>query len=187
MTMRPRAATPVTASAERAFTLVELLAALGAVVVLLGAATGFMLTALLRENAVLEAERLEAMHDDLAQIMVRAIKTAAAFQIYTDQSQYQPGRLENGVRAGNFLVCLRTDPDGTQIESGFELSGNQIIYTKTVAAGTATIKTYANARIPSGSVNLFNMGLGIVQATWEVETRQDLVPFRVCAMPLVMR
>lgn len=152
----------------------------------LGAATGFMLTALLRENAVLEAERLEAMHDDLAQAMLRAIKTADAFQIYTDHSQYQPGRLENGVRAGNFLVCLRTDPDGTQTESGFELSGNQIVYTRTVAAGT-TVKTYANVRIPSGSANLFNMELGIVQATWEVETRQDLVPFRVCAMPLVMR
>jgi Tfp pilus assembly protein FimT len=179
-------ATAAAAAAERAFTLVELLAALGAVVVVLGAATGFMLTALLRENAVLEAERLEAMHDNLAQTMVRAIKTAAAFQIYADRSRYQPGRPGNGVRAGNFLACLRTDPDGTQTESGFELSGNQIVYTKTVAAGT-TVKTYANARIPSGSVNLFNMELGIVQAAWEVETRQDLVPFRVCAMPLVMR
>ena len=178
--MHPRAA-------ERAFTLVELLAAVGAVVVVLGAATGFMLTAFLRENAVLEAERLEAMHDDLAQTMVRAIKTAATFQIYADHSQYQPGRLEAGARAGNFLVCLRTDPDGTQTESGFELSGNQIVYTKTVAAGTTTVRTYANARIPSGAVTLFNMELGIVQAAWEVETRQDLVPFHVCAMPLVMR
>ncbi|MBV8901827.1 MAG: hypothetical protein JOY92_17135, partial [Verrucomicrobia bacterium] len=110
------------AAAERAFTLVELLAVVGAVVVVLGAATGFMLTALLRENAVLEAERLEAMHDDLAQTMVRTLKTAVAFQIYADHSQYQPGRLENGVRAGNFLVCLRTDPDGTQTASGFELA-----------------------------------------------------------------
>lgn len=182
--MYPRATT--TTTAERAFTLVELLAALGAAVVILGAATGFMLTAFLRENAVLEAERLEAMHDDLAQTMVRAIKTAAAFQIYADHSQYQSGRLEAGARAGNFLVCLRTDPDGTQSESGFELSGNQIVYTKTVAAGT-TVRTYANARIPSGAVTLFNMELGIVQAAWEVETRQDLVPFHVCAMPLVMR
>jgi type II secretory pathway pseudopilin PulG len=183
--MHPRAVT--TSAAERAFTLVELLAALGAVVVIFGAATGFMLTAFLRENAVLEAERLEAMHDDLAQTMARAIKTAAAFQIYADQPQYQSGRLDNGVRAGNFLVCLRTDPDGTQTESGFELSGNRIIYTKTVGAGATVVKTYANARIPSGAVNLFDMELGIVQATWEVETRQDLVPFRVCAMPLVMR
>lgn len=184
--MYPRPTTAALA-AERAFTLVELLGALAAVVVVLGAATGFLLTALLRENAVLEAERLETMHDDLAQIMVRAIKTAAAFQIYTDKSQYHPGRLENGVRTGNFLVCLRTDPDGTQTESGFELSGNQIIYTKTVAAGAATIRTYANAQIPAGSVNLFNMELGMVQAAWEVQTRQDLAPFRVCAMPLVMR
>jgi type II secretory pathway pseudopilin PulG len=185
--MYPRATTTITTTAERAFTLVELLAALGAVVVVLAAATGFMLTAVLRENAVLEAERLEAMHDDLAQTMVRAIKTAAAFQIYADHSQYQPGQLANGVRAGNFLVCLRTDPAGTQTESGFELSGNQIVYTKNVAAGTTMVRTYANARIPSGAVNLFNMELGIVQAAWEVETRQDLVPFRVCAMPLVMR
>jgi len=181
---RPTTAAP---AAERAFTLVELLAALGAMVVVLGAATGFLLTALLRENAVLEAERLEAMHDDLAQIMVRTVKTAAAFQIYTDKSQYHPGRSENGVRTGNFLVCVRTDADGTQTESDFELSGQGIIYTKTVAAGTATTKTYANARIPAGSVNLFNTDLGMVQAAWEVQTRQDLVPFRVCAMPLVMR
>lgn len=174
-------------AAERAFTLVELLAAVGAVVVILGAATGFMLTAFLRENAVLEAQRLEANHDDLAQTMVRAIKTADAFQIYADHSQYQPGRLENGVRAGNFLVCLRTDPDGTRTESGFELSGSRIVYTKTVGAGTATVKTCTNARLPSGAVNLFNMELGIVKAAWEVETRQDLVPFRICAMPLVMR
>jgi type II secretory pathway pseudopilin PulG len=178
MTMHPRAA-------ERAFTLVELLAAVGAVVVVLGAATGFMLTAFLRENAVLEAQRLEAMHDDLAQIMVRTIKTADAFQIYADRTQYHAGRLDNGVRDGNFLVCLRTDPDGTQTESGFELSGNRIIYTKT--AGATTAKTYAYARIPSGAAKLFSMDLGIVQAAWEVETRQDLVPFRVCAMPLVMR
>ena len=95
--------------------------------------------------------------------------------------------METGARAGNFLVCLRTDPDGTQTEFGFELSGNQIVYTKTVAAGTTTVRTYANARIPSGAVSLFNMDLGIVQAAWEVETRQDLVPFHVCAMPLVMR
>ena len=184
--MRPRTNATATA-AERAFTLVELLAALGAVVVILGAATGFMLTALLRQNAVLEAERLETMHDDLAQTMVRAIKTAAAFQIYADHSRYQAGSLENGVRAGNFLVCLKTDPDGTQTESGFELSGGQLVYTRTVAAGTPMVKTFESARIPSGSVTLFNTDLGIVQAAWEVETRQDLVPFRVCAMPLVMR
>ena len=49
------------------------------------------------------------------------------------------------------------------------------------------MKTYAHARIPSGAAKLFSMDLGIVQAAWEVETRQDLVPFRVCAMPLVMR
>ena len=174
-------------AAERAFTLVELLAAVGAVVVILGAATGFMLTAFLRENAVLEAQRLEAMHDDLARTMARTIKTADAFQVYADQSHYQPDRLGNGVRAGNFLVCLRTDPDGTQTESGFELSGSRIVYTRTVGAGTATVKTYTNARLPSGVVNLFNMQLGIVQAVWEVETRQDLLPFRICAMPLVMR
>ena len=98
--MHPRAA-------ERAFTLLELLAAAGAVVVVLGAATGFMLTAFLRETAVLEAQRLEAMHDDLAQTMVRSIKTATAFQIYADQTQYHAGRLGNGVRDGNLLVCLR--------------------------------------------------------------------------------
>lgn len=182
--MRPRTAIGV---AEHGFTVVELLAALGAAVVLLGATSGFMLTAFLREDAVLEAERLEAVHDELTQDMSRSIKTAAAFQIYTDQSQYHAGRLDHGMRAGNFLVCVRTGPDGTQTESDFELSGNQIVYTKTVAAGVKTVRIFANARIPAGAVKLFNMDLGIVQAAWEVETRQDLVPFRVCAMPLVMR
>src|SRR5690349_17645535 len=99
-------------ASARAFTLVELLAAVVGAVVVLSAATGFLLTAFLRQKAVLEAQRLEALHDDLAQTIGTAIKTADAFQIYSGRAQYGAGRLGTGSRTGNLLVCLKAAPDG---------------------------------------------------------------------------
>lgn len=174
-------------ASARAFTLVELLAAVVGAVVVLSAATGFLLTAFLRQKAVLEAQRLEALHDDLAQTIGTAIKTADAFQIYSGRAQYGAGRLGIGSRTGNFLVCLKTEPDGSQSEADFELSDGQIIYAKTVAGVEQTTRRYPYTRIPPGVVDIFSTDLGIVQASWDVVTRQDLVPFHVCAMPLVMR
>ena len=64
------------------FTLVEMLAALLGVVVVVGAATGFLLTAMQRQAAVIQASALEAQHEALAEIMDDSIKSATDFQIY---------------------------------------------------------------------------------------------------------
>jgi type II secretory pathway pseudopilin PulG len=166
---------------ESGFTLAELLAALVAAVVISGAATGFMLTAALRQYAVLSANALEARHENLAEVMTESIKAATSFQIYAAD----PGTkfsstlaLPPGETRGNFLVCIRAG----FIEE-FALSGNQISYTQLDAAG-ARSKFYGGV---STSAPLFDANLGIIQAHWNVTTSLDLVPFNVYGLPLSMR
>lgn len=177
----------VRACCERAFTLVEMLATVVGLVMVLSAATGFMLTVCLRQAAVLEAQRLEELHDGLAQTMGKAIKTADAFQIYPDRAHYHGGQPSSGSRTGNFLVCLNTDADGLAFETDFEWSGEVMICTEAAGGVVRRVRTYPHTRPAPGASGLFNMDLGLVQATWEVETRLDLIAFHVCAMPLVMR
>ncbi len=174
-------------SPEAGFSLVELLAAMLGTVVVLGAASGFLLTAFLRERAVLDAERLETFHDGLAQDMGRAVKTAEAVQIFHAGTGYREGFLAVGARAGNALVCVRHDDAADRVETAFELVGDSLNCTTRVGAAEASTRAYPHVRLPAGAAEVFSMDRGVVQAAWNVETPQDLVPFHVCAEPLTMR
>ena len=59
-----------------------MLAAMLGVFLVVSAATGFLLTAMQRQAAVLQATALEAQHEALAEIMNDSIKSAVDFQIY---------------------------------------------------------------------------------------------------------
>ncbi|MGA8655278.1 MAG: hypothetical protein WB586_03950 [Chthoniobacterales bacterium] len=168
-----------------AFTLIELVAAIVSGVVVLGAATGFMITAFARQKVVLDAVQLEASHDTLANILSSTIKTANGFQIFVDRKAFEAGRYGPGVPLGNFLSCWREDANGQHVESDFEFVKGQIVYTLLVGASLTT-KTYYSVEPGNGST-VFNMKLGLVQAAWNVVTSIDLVPYRVYAMPLDMR
>ncbi|MFZ0502945.1 MAG: type II secretion system protein, partial [Chthoniobacterales bacterium] len=68
-------------SGQSGFTLAEMLAAMLGVFLVVSAATGFLLTAMQRQAAVLQATSLEAQHEALAEIMDDSIKSAVDFQI----------------------------------------------------------------------------------------------------------
>jgi prepilin-type N-terminal cleavage/methylation domain-containing protein len=168
---------------ECGFTLVEMLAALVAAVVVIGAATGFVLTAAIREFKVLGANALEARHESLAEAMLVSIKSATAFQIYpTDPGIKFGSSLTPGKSTGNLLVCVRAD---LGLEEEFLLSGNQIVYTQ-LDGGPPRAK-YFDYVSTSGGVPLFDTNLGIIQAHWNVITSLDLVPFSVYGLPLRMQ
>jgi hypothetical protein len=166
---------------EFGFTLVEMLAALIAAVVVVGAATGFMLTAAIRQFKVLEANALEAQHEGLAEAMSTSIQSATAFQIYavepviTFDSPLAPGEPE-----GNFLVCKRAG-----FVEEFAFVANRIAYTE-LDGGNPRTRYFDYANTTDGA-SLFNTNLGIVQAHWNVATSIDLVPFSVYGLPLPMR
>jgi type II secretory pathway pseudopilin PulG len=167
-------------NSELGFTLVEMLAALVAAVVIIGAATGFMLTAAIRQLKVLGANALEAQHESLAETMSVSIQSATAFQIYA----VEPGikfdsSLAPGEPEGNFLVCR-----GPSLVEEFALVGNQISYTQ-LDGGNPRIRYFDH--VATGKASLFNTNLGIIQAHWNVTTSLDLVPFNVYGLPLPMR
>ena len=109
-------------NSELGFTLVEMLAALVAAVVIIGAATGFMLTAAIRQLKVLGANALEAQHESLAETMSVSIQSATAFQIYAAEPGIKfDSSLAPGEPEGNFLVCRRPS-----LVEEFALVGNQI-------------------------------------------------------------
>jgi type II secretory pathway pseudopilin PulG len=166
---------------ESGFTLVEMLAAVVTAVVVLGAATGFMLTAALRQYAVLAANALEARHENLAETMTESIKAATSFQIYAADPGIKFGPsllLPPGEPNGNFLVCVRSG-----LVEEFAFSGNQISYIKLDASG-ARSKYYGQVSL---SKPLFDANLGIIRAHWSVTTSLDLVPFNVYGVPLAMQ
>jgi hypothetical protein len=167
--------------AEFGFTLVEMLAAVIAAVVVIGAATGFMLTAAIRQFKVFGANTLEAQHESLAEAMAVSIKSATTFQIYAADPGIEFGSaLAPGEPEGNFLVCERP---GSVDEFGF--TGNQISYTQ--LDGGEPRKRYFAYASTVGTTPLFNANLGIIQAHWNVTTSIDLVPFSVYGLPLPMR
>jgi hypothetical protein len=168
---------------EGGFTLVEMLAALVAAVVVIGGATGFMLTAAIREYKVLGANALESRHASLAEAMLVSIKSATAFQIYTRDPGIKFGSaLSPGNPTGNLLVCVRAD---LGLEEEFLLSGSQIVYTQ-LDGGTPQAK-YFDCVSTTGGAPLFDANLGIIQAHWNVTTSLDLVPFSVYGLPLPMQ
>jgi len=177
-----------TRNATSGFTLVELLAAIISIVVVLGAATGFVLTAMARQKTVLEASQLEAAHSQLANIMYDAMKTADDFQIFADATRL-PGNLQTpygeGVPAGKVLSCR-----GSGIQRDFEFraeaSGHgEIIQTTTGFARAPVVKTFAATQPPPDGV--FSMKNGLLQAHWSVATSMERLDFNVYGTPLNMR
>jgi type II secretory pathway pseudopilin PulG len=175
-------------NANSGFTLVELLAAIISIVVVLGAATGFMITAMARQKAVLEASQLEAIHSQLAATMYDAMKTADDFQIFADATRL-PGILqtpyEEGVPAGKVLSCRRA-----AIQRDFEFRDDasgpeEIIQTTTGFNGPPVVKTYAG--VQPTAAGIFSMKNGLLQAHWSVVTSMERLDFNVYGTPLNMR
>jgi hypothetical protein len=169
-----------------------MLAAMLGVFVVVGAATGFLLTAMERQAAVLQATALEAQHEARAEIMDDSIKSAVDFQIYQAAPNIGSGPLAPGNSSGDWLVCV--NQNGTR---EFHFDGGQIEYQQTengvvqnrVFPGAS--RSTSNDQQPNGQPTngqpIFNSNLGIVQAQWDVTTMVDQVPFNVFGVPLQMQ
>jgi hypothetical protein len=165
---------------------VEMVAAMVAVFLVVGAATGFLLTAMQRQAAVLQATALEAQHEALAEIMDDSIKSAVDFQIYQQAPSSDSTPLAPGNSSGDYLVCVNQ-----QGRSQFHFDGTQIEYQQT--QGKVVQKRFFTGVSQVSAPNtgqkepVFNMYLGIVQAQWNVDTTVDEVPFNVFGVPLQMQ
>ena len=181
-------------SRQAGFTLVEMFAAMVGGFLVVSAATGFLLTAMQRQAAVLQATALEAQHEALAEILDDAIKSAVEFQIYeTDPPNYGGSPLAPGNSSGDWLVC--TNQNGTTV---FHFDGVQIEYQQTgtgavqkrvfPGASRASSNSAQTGNAQSNNEPIFNVSdLGIVQAQWNVNTTVDQVPFNVFGVPLQMQ
>jgi type II secretory pathway pseudopilin PulG len=166
---------------EFGFTLVEMLAALIATVAVVAAATGFMLTAAIRQFKVLGANALETQHESLAEAMSTSIQSATAFQVYAAEPAIKfNSPLAPGEPEGNFLVCKRAG-----LVEEFAFAGNRITYSE-LDGGNPRARYFGYASTIGGA-SLFNTNLGIVQAHWNLTTPIDQVPFSVYGLPLPMR
>src|SRR5260221_11841557 len=103
-----------------------MVAAMFAVFLMVRAATGFLVTAMQRQVAVLQAVALEAQHEALADIMDDSIKSAVDFQIYQQAPGSDSSPLPTGNSSGDYLVCI--NQQGT---SEFHFDGMQIEYQQT--------------------------------------------------------
>jgi hypothetical protein len=163
-----------------------MVAAMVAVFLVVGAATGFLLTAMQRQAAVLQATALEAQHEALAEIMDDSIKSAVDFQIYQQAPSSDSTPLAPGNSSGDYLVCVNQ-----QGRSQFHFDGTQIEYQQT--QGKVVQKRFFTGVSQVSAPNtgqqepVFNMYLGIVQAQWNVDTTVDEVPFNVFGVPLQMQ
>jgi type II secretory pathway pseudopilin PulG len=182
------------------FTLPEMLAAMLGVFVVVSAATGFLLTAMQRQLAVLQATALEAQHEALAEIMNDSIKSAVDFQIYQDAPTGSGnGPLAPGNSSGDWLVCVNQNGtatfhfDGTQFE--LQQTGNGAVQ-KRLFPGASRVSLNNEQNINNNQKSsaqnsnqpIFNLSnLGIVQAQWNVNTTVDQVPFNVFGVPLEMQ
>jgi type II secretory pathway pseudopilin PulG len=181
-------------SYQTGFTLPEMLAAMLGVFLVVSAATGFLLTAMQRQAAVLQATALEAQHEALAEIMNDSIKSAVDFQIYQEApTSSGNGPLAPGNSSGDWLVCVNQNGttmfhfDGTQIEC--QQTGNGAVQKRVFpGASRASTSGAQNGNAQSNSEPIFNLNnLGIVQAQWNVNTMVDQVPFNVFGVPLQMQ
>jgi type II secretory pathway pseudopilin PulG len=178
---------------SRAFTLIEMLAVIVSMFVILSAATGFLVVAMLRQQAVLDATQLEARHSQLAEAISNAIKTADDFQIFESASAAMAGSTQQyfgrGVPNGNYLSCRHDDGANVGvIEQDFEFqeSGTITQTTKFLTINQPDMtKTFDSARISQSTC--FSMREGIPQAHWQVLTTLDRVDFNVYGMPLNLR
>ena len=154
------------------------------VFLVVGAATGFLLTAMQRQAAVLQASALEEQHEALAEIMDDSIKSAVDFQIYDGTPPGLASPLSPGNSSGDYLVCV--NQNGT---SEFHFDGTEIDYQqKQGSVIQRRVFPGVSPVIQDGqSEAVFNSKLGIVQAQWVVETTVDQVPFNVFGVPLQMQ
>jgi type II secretory pathway pseudopilin PulG len=181
-------------SHQSGFTLPEMLAAMFGVFVVVSAASGFLLTAMQRQVAVLQATALEAQHEALAEIMNDSIKSAVDFQIYQDApASSGNGPLAPGNPSGDWLVCVSQNGTTT-----FHFDGAEIEYQQT---GSGSVQKRVFPGVSRASPNkdqrdnaqnsdqpIFNLSnLGIVQAQWNVNTSVDQVPFNIFGVPLQMQ
>jgi hypothetical protein len=171
-----------------------MLAAMLGVFVVVSAATGFLLTAMQRQVAVLQATALEAEHEALAEIMNDSIKSAVDFQIYQDApTNSGNGPLAPGNASGDWLVCVNQNGTTT-----FHFDGAQFEYQQ-IGSGAVQKRLFPGASRVSPNKDQTNSGqnsnqpifnlsnLGIVQAQWNVNTTVDQVPFNVFGVPLQMQ
>jgi hypothetical protein len=165
---------------------VETVAAMVGVFLVVGAATGFLLTAAQRQAAVLQASALEAQHEALAEIMDDSIKSAVDFQIYQQPPGPDSSPLAPGNSSGDYLVCVNQ-----QGKSEFHFDGTQVEYQQTQGkvVQKRLFSGVSQVSDPNTGQNkpVFNMYLGIVQAQWNVDTTVDQVPFNVFGVPLQMQ
>jgi hypothetical protein len=170
-----------------------MLAAMLGVFVVVGAATGFLLTAMERQAAVLQATALEAQHEALAEIMDDSIKSAVDFQIYqAAPNDSGSGPLAPGNSSGDWLVCVNQNGtrefhfDGGQIE--YQQTENGVVQKRVFpgASRSSSNDQQTNGQ-PTNGQPIFNSNLGIVQAQWDVTTTVDQVPFNVFGVPLQMQ
>jgi prepilin-type N-terminal cleavage/methylation domain-containing protein len=169
---------------QTGFTLIEMLAAMLGVFLVVGAATGFLLTAMQRQAAVLQASALEEQHEALAEIMDDSIKSAVDFQIYQETPPGLSSPLSPGNSSGDYLVCV--NQDGTR---QFHFEGTEIEYQQKQGLALQRRVFPGASRVTQNgkSKPVFNSDLGIVQAQWNVETIVDQVPFNVFGVPLQMQ
>lgn len=179
-------------SGQSGFTLAEILAAMLGVFLVVSAATGFLLTAMQRQAAVLQATSLEAQHEALAEIMDDSIKSAVDFQIYETAPPSNPSSpLPPGNSSGDWLVCVNQNGtaefhfDGAQIE--YQQTGNGPVQKRVFPGASRTSTNDQTNNDRNNNKPIFNSGSGIVQAQWDVTTTVDQVPFNVFGVPLQMQ
>jgi hypothetical protein len=169
---------PHVGSSRSGFTLIELLAVIVSAVVVLGAATGFLITAIERQCSFLKGSELELTHDELEQLLFSSLKTADDFQIYSDRAAFRPKEKIPGESQGNLLVCWKNG-----LQSTFEFRDNEISYSQ--SAEPSKERIFSNV-VLANSPALFRMRIGVVEAAWNVSTQSELIPYRVYAMPLAL-
>jgi prepilin-type N-terminal cleavage/methylation domain-containing protein len=167
------------------YTLIEMLAALLVATVVLAAATGFMVIALTRQSAIVQAERTEAYYDALAESIKQSVKSCRAFQIYGEpnQEQFQADNTPiNGAATGNELVCVRSD--GSIDRFTFN-SRQQTLKYQTSAEPNPGFN--AAVSLSNSYPTCFNDQNGVVEAHWTVQTLVDVVYYDLYAVPLQWR
>jgi prepilin-type N-terminal cleavage/methylation domain-containing protein len=167
------------------YTLIEVLAAMLAATVVLAAATGFMVIALVRQSAIVQAERTEAYYDSLADSIQRSVKTCRAFQIYgeSNQEQFQANNTPiEGAATGNELVCVRSD--GSIDRFTFIPSQGTLKYQMSAETNP---RFNAAVSLSNSYPTFFNDQNGVVEAHWTAQTLVDVVYYDMYAVPLQWR
>ena len=167
------------------YTLIEMLAAMLTATVVLAAATGFMVTALTRQSAIVQAERTEAYYDALADLIKRSVKSCRTFQIYGEPNQEQfeaDSTPINGAATGNELICVRSD--GSIDRFTFDSSQRTLKYQ---TSAEPNLRFNAAVSLSNSYLTCFNDQNGVVEAHWTVQTLVDVVYYDVYAVPLQWR